>query len=358
MNTPVHIPVLLRESVEALAVHPGGRYVDCTLGGGGHAVAILERCMPGGHLLGIDADPAAIEAASASLVAYRDSFRLVNENFARVGDICRRHNFVPVDGILFDLGLSSMQLEAANRGFSFQTDAPLDMRFGPGQKLTAADIVNTYPEDQLAGIIWTFGEERRSRRIALQIVRSRPLRTTFDLVSVIERAVGQRHDRIHLATRTFQALRIAVNEEMTNLEKALAQAVELLSPGGRLVVISYHSLEDRIVKQFMRRESTDCVCPPGTPMCVCEHKASLALVNRKIMTPSPTEIEANPRSRSARLRAAERLPLGGGQSRVVTRLASTIVTGSQWIAFRSSRLLSGAQDYDRVQLPYLAGANN
>lgn len=316
---PVHIPVLLTETVEALAVRPGGRYVDCTLGAGGHAAAILERCLPGGHLLGIDADPAAIEVATARLATYRDSVRLVNDNFAKLGEICREYDFAPVDGILFDLGLSSLQLETAGRGFSFQIDAALDMRFSPAQQLTAADIVNGYSEEELADLIWKFGEEKQSRRIAPRIVHSRPLRTTFDLVKTIERAVGPRRGRIHPATRTFQALRIAVNQELANLEVALGQAVELLHPGGRLVVISYHSLEDRIVKQFMRRESTDCVCPPGTPVCVCGHKASLTIINKKIITPSVSEVQANPRSRSARLRAAERIILAEERFRIVSR---------------------------------------
>ena len=306
MSSPTHIPVLCKEVVEALAVQPGGRYIDCTLGGGGHAAAVLEHSLPGGQLLGIDADPDAIEIARKRLAAYSSSILLINDNFVNLRDICLKYDFFPVHGILFDLGLSSSQLES-NRGFSFQHDAPLDMRFSPIQKATAADIVNNYPEVELARVIKSYGEEIYSQKIARYIVEARPLKTTLELVQVIEQAVGGRRGRIHPATRTFQALRIAVNRELENLESALKQAVNLLGFGGRLVVVSYHSLEDRTVKQFMQRESRDCICPPEVPTCKCGHKASLRLISRKIVTPSLEEVEHNPRSRSARLRAAERV---------------------------------------------------
>lgn len=302
-----HISVLLKETVRALAVQPGGRYIDCTLGGGGHAAAILEQSSPGGQLLGIDVDPEAIEAARGRLQDYSNSTQLVNQSFVNLETICLKHDFQPVHGILFDLGLSSLQLANATRGFSFQHDGPLDMRLGPDQEVTAADIVNHYPEAELANIIRTYGEEVHSRRIARYVVQERPLETTLKLARIVAKAVGGRKDRIHPATKTFQALRIAVNHELENLVAALRQAVNLLGFGGRLVVISYHSLEDRIVKQFLQRESRDCVCPPGIPTCVCGHTASLKLVNKKIITPSPQEVELNPRSRSAKLRAAERL---------------------------------------------------
>ena len=307
MLAPTHIPVLLNETIEALAVGPGGRYIDCTLGGGGHAAAILDHSSPGGQLLGIDADPRAIEIARARLIAYGNSVKIINENFVELEAICIKNDFLPVHGILFDLGLSSLQLNGSGRGFSFGHDAPLDMRYSPGQQLSAADIVNTYSEAELAHLIRTYGEEGYSRRIARWILKERPIRTTLELAQVIERAVGGRKGRLHPATKTFQALRIAVNHELEYLEAALKQAVSLLGFEGRLVVISYHSLEDRIVKRFMSQESKDCICPPGIPSCVCQHTARLRLVSKRVITPSPAEVESNPRSRSAKLRVAERV---------------------------------------------------
>ncbi len=302
-----HIPVMLREVIENLAIQVGGRYVDCTLGEGGHTQAILESSSPGGQVLGIDDDPDAIESARERLGAFAKSIMLVNANFTNLRDICIKYDFLPVHGILFDLGLSSQQLDEEGRGFSFQYDSPLDMRFNPGQKVTAADIVNKYSEAKLAEILKTFGEEMNSRQIAKRIVQQRPIATTTDLASIVQEAVGGRHGKIHPATRTFQALRIVVNNEMENLESALNQAVGLLGFGGRLVVISYHSLEDRIVKHFMQQESRDCICPPEVMKCTCLHKASLRIITKKIVTPSLAETELNPRSRSAKLRAAERI---------------------------------------------------
>ncbi len=304
---PVHIPVLLDEAIETLAVWPGGRYIDATIDGGGHAAAILGHSSAGGQLLGIDADPEAVKVARARLKAYGNSVLIINDNFARLEAICLKHDFVPVNGILFDLGLSSWQLGGTGRGFSFQYDAPLDMRFSPGQKLTAADIVNTYPEVELSRLIKRFGEEGLSHRIARGIVKERPIKTTLELARVIDKAVGSRRGRLHPATRTFQALRIVVNDELEHLESALKQAVGLLGFEGRLVVISYHSLEDRIVKRFLKQESRDCICPPDIPVCTCHHTARLRLVNRRVIVPSPAEVRANPRARSARLRAAERI---------------------------------------------------
>lgn len=304
-----HAPVLTEEALKYLAVRPGGRYVDCTVGAGGHSRAILEASAPGGVLLGLDADPAAIDVASAALRDFPGAVRLVNANFREVGEICRRYKFDPVHGMLFDLGISSLQL-ASERGFSFQVEARLDMRFSPEQPLTAAEIVNEYEERELADVIWRYGEERASRRIARAIVRARPVETTTELASIVAKAAGGGSDarrKIHPATKTFQALRIAVNDELTAVSEALEQAIDLLGPGGRLVVISFHSLEDRIVKQFLQRESRDCICPPETPVCVCGHKASVRVLTRRPITPSEEEIGANPRSRSARLRAAERL---------------------------------------------------
>lgn len=302
-----HVPVMLGETMEALAVQPGGRYVDCTVGGGGHALEILERSSPGGQLLGMDADPEAIKAAQKKLEAHRDSVLLVNENFVNLQVSCIKYDFFPVHGILFDLGLSSMQLNGSGRGFSFQHDAPLDMRFNPSQEVTAADIVNTSAEAELAHLIRAYGEERRNRQIARLVVRERPVTSTLHLARIVEKAVGRKTGKIHPATKTFQALRIAVNLELENLELALKQAIELLGFEGRLVVISYHSLEDRIVKRFMQWEARGCICPPATPVCVCGHKPRLKLIRRHVIMPSGDEVRANPRSRSAKLRVAKRL---------------------------------------------------
>ena len=302
----VHIPVLLEEVLDALQVQPGGRYIDCTLGEGGHAHAILERSSPGGQLLGIDADPQAIDSTRTRLRLYERAAILINDNFGNLGDICSRLGFHPVHGILFDLGLSSLQLSNTGRGFSFQFDAPLDMRFNPSQETTATTIVNTFPEEEIARIIESYGEDRASRHIARSIVASRPLNTTLELAAVVQKAIGARH-KIHPATRTFQALRIAVNQELEHLKAALEESVNLLGFGGRLVVISYHSLEDRLVKEHLRRESRDCICPPKTPGCVCGHKATLKLIAKKAIIPSLSEIRTNPRSRSAKMRVAERI---------------------------------------------------
>jgi len=302
----IHIPVLLKEAVDALSVRPGGRYIDCTVGAGGHAETILQHSAPGGQLLGIDADPIATALAQNRLAYYGKSALIINDNFVNLSNICSSHDFEPVNGILFDLGISSMQLSESGHGFSFQHGAPLDMRFDPNQKLSAADIVNTCTETELARILFEFGEETYSRQIANLIVRSRPLFTTDQLATLIEK-VKPRRERIHPATKTFQALRIAVNEELNHLELALQQTMTLLGHDGMLVVISYHSLEDRIVKNFMRRESTGCLCHPSLPQCACHHQPRLKLVNKQIIAPSLAEEIANPRSRSAKLRVARRI---------------------------------------------------
>lgn len=306
MSTTTHVPVMVDEVLEALDVRPGGRYVDCTLGGAGHAEAMLDRSQPGGTLLGIDADAAAIERGAARLSRFEGSFKLVQGNFRDLGDICRQMEFAPVNGVLMDLGLSSSQL-AEGEGFSFQRDTPLDMRFG-GEGITAEEIVNTYSEAELADLIFTYGEDPASRRIARRIVASRPIRTTAELAKAVEQAVGRRAAvKTHPATRTFQALRIAVNQELASLATALPQAHGLLGFGARLAVLSYHSLEDRIVKEYIRRESRDCICPPGLPECRCGHKATLRPVTKGALKPSLSEVGANPRARSAKLRAAERI---------------------------------------------------
>ena len=307
MSLPIHIPVLLDEAIEGMRARPGGYFVDCTVGLGGHAAAILERIMPSGRLLGIDADPEAIHVSQDELSNYGEAVTLVNDSFVNLEAICKRYHFHPVDGVLFDLGVSSLQLDTAERGFSFHLDAHLNMRFDPRQGLTASDIVNTFSEQELARLIEKYGEERHSRRIARHIVQNRPVATTLELARLVEQALRSKRARIHPATRTFMALRIAANSELQNLEPALKQAIDLLRPEGRLTVISYHSLEDRIVKQFMRRAASNCLCPPRTMMCRCGHVPTLKVISRKVIKPTSLEIESNPRSRSAKLRIAERL---------------------------------------------------
>lgn len=309
MEAPVrHEPVMLREVIAGLDVRPGGRYVDCTLDGGGHAEAIMDAASPGGTLLGIDEDLDVMSMARQRLERFGDSVAYVPGNFRDIDRLCRDRGFAPVNGVLFDLGLSSHQLASETRGFSFRVDAPLDMRFGPGVETPATYWVNEATETDLADVIWRFGEERQSRRIARAIVQSRPLVTTTDLAKAVEQAVGRRPgSRLHPATKTFQALRIAVNQELTSLAEALPGAHGLLGFGARLVVISYHSLEDRIVKQYIARESRNCICSPDQPVCTCDHVATLRPVTRGAVTPSREEIAANPRSHSAKLRVAERL---------------------------------------------------
>ncbi len=297
---PYHVPVLVQEVLSALQVKPGGSYVDCTVGEGGHASAILEAASPGGRLLGIDMDLQALKTAERVLWSYRDSSVLVNENFRDLEQVAERHGFTPVDGILFDLGLSSLQLQGGGRGFSFRTEEPLDMRFDNRQELTAWDVVNEYTSEELARVLSTYGEERRSNRIAKAIVYSRPIDTSLRLAQVVQRATRRPLGRIHPATRTFQAIRIEVNRELDNLESVLGQAVSLLKAGGKLVVISYHSLEDRIVKLFLR---------------YADRKArTLHRDNIRIIPPSKEEVRTNPRSRSARLRVAERILEGDNPS--------------------------------------------
>jgi 16S rRNA (cytosine1402-N4)-methyltransferase len=302
-----HEPVMMPEIMQALNVQPGGRYIDGTLGEGGHSREILRAADPGGQVLGLDADAEAITVATERLAEYGDSFRAVNANFRDVRATALKHEFVPVHGVLFDLGVSSLQLDRESRGFSFRRADPLDMRFSFDQQITAADIVNRYGESELADIIFHLGEDRAARRIARAIVRSRPILTSIELAEVIEKVNPRRGKRTHPATQTFQAIRIAVNDELSALETALEQAVSLLGQGGRMAVISYHSLEDRIVKNFVRKQASDCVCPPGTPVCRCDHLATLKIVTRRPLIPTDVEIASNPRARSAKLRVAERI---------------------------------------------------
>ena len=304
---PRHVPVMVPEVLEALNVQSGGRYIDATAGEGGHSQAILRASQPGGQVIALDADQEAVSVASDRLSHFGDAFLAVNANFRDIRVTALRYDFVPVHGVLFDLGVSSLQLDRETRGFSFRRSDPLDMRFSIDQRVTASDIVNKYPADELADVIYHFGEERAARRIAAAIARNRPVSTSSELAAIIEKAMPRRGSHIHPATRTFQAIRIAVNDELSALESALRQAVSLIGQSGRLVVISYHSLEDRIVKNFFRRESSDCICPPSTPVCTCEHQATLKIITRKPSTPSKAEVDSNPRSRSAKLRVAERI---------------------------------------------------
>lgn len=283
--------------------------VDCTVGLGGHSRLILERIQPGGRLLGIDRDEVALEVARARLSGGGRRLVLRHGDFRDLALISREAGFDRVDGVLFDLGVSSPQLDDPARGFSFRQDGPLDMRMDRRSPLTAAHVVNELPARDLAGLIRHLGEERWATRIARFIVDRRPLRTTRELAAAVEAAIPKAAwpADIHPATRTFQAVRMHVNDELGSLDQGLRGAVEILSPRGRLVVIAFHSLEDAAVKRFLALESRDCICPPQQPVCTCDHSASLRILTRKPVRPSPAEMAANPRSRSARLRAAERV---------------------------------------------------
>jgi len=302
-----HVPVLYQEILEVLNPVPGGLYVDGTVGAGGHSRGILERSAPDGKLIAFDRDPEALELAERNLAEYSDRVTLIHSSYHEFVSHLNNRNWHTVDGILIDLGLSSMQLDSPERGFSFRFDAPLDMRFDPDQSFSASTLVNEYERDELADIIFTYGEEKFSRRIADAIIANRPLATTKELAELIKGVVPYTKSKIHPATRTFQALRIVVNNELKALEAFLPAALEVLKPGGRLAVIAFHSLEDRIVKGYFRQESRDCVCPPEIPVCVCEGKARLKEITRRPIRPEDHEIAKNPRARSAKLRAAEKI---------------------------------------------------
>jgi 16S rRNA (cytosine1402-N4)-methyltransferase len=305
--TPAHQPVLYQEVLEALLPKSGGRYADGTVGLGGHAHGVLVASAPEGELLGLDVDPKALELAAKRLAGFGDRPILRLGSYGKLSQHLAAVGWEAVDGVLLDLGASSMQFDSAERGFSFQQEGPLDMRFDPNSPLTADELVNQWPEADLADIIFRYGEEPKSRRIARAIAKSRPLHSTVQLAEVIAIAAGGRRSGIHPATRSFQALRIAVNRELETLDAALPQTVAALKPGGRLAVISFHSLEDRTVKLFFRQESRDCICPPQQLVCICDHKASISEITRKPIRPTPDEVDANPRARSARLRVAEKL---------------------------------------------------
>lgn len=304
---PPHLPVLYQESINILQPKSHGRYADGTLGAGGHSAGILKTSQPDGQLLGLDVDDQALEIAKARLSEFGKRAILIKGSYDNMTEHLRTIGWFCVDGIILDLGLSSMQLNTAERGFSFNKDAPLDMRFNMDQKLTAAEIVNTWSEKNLAKIIWEFGEEPKSRHIAAAIITHRPVTTTQQLAAMVLDVYKGKRGKVHPATRTFQALRMAVNKELDTLEKGLEEAVSALCGGGRLAVISFHSLEGRMVKQFFQRESRDCICPPEQPVCTCGHKASIRLITKKAIIPSQEEIDKNPRARSAKLRAAEKL---------------------------------------------------
>ncbi|HEX9114517.1 MAG TPA: 16S rRNA (cytosine(1402)-N(4))-methyltransferase RsmH [Anaerolineae bacterium] len=302
-----HVPVLLAQTLTGLNLQPNASAIDGTLGGAGHAEGILQLIGPDGRLLGLDRDPEAVARARSRLSPFDKRAVVVQASFEEMAAVADREGFAAVGAVVLDLGISSWQLDDPERGFSFQTAGPLDMRMDPNASLSASEIINTWPQEELADTIFRYGEEPKSRRIARAIIAARPLTTTDKLAEVIRRAVGGPHTRIHPATRTFQALRIAVNDELGALERALPQAVALLAPGGRLAVISFHSLEDRIVKQFIQQESRDCICPPDFPVCRCGHRATIRPVNRKPIQADEAEVADNVRSRSAKLRIAERL---------------------------------------------------
>jgi 16S rRNA (cytosine1402-N4)-methyltransferase len=307
VNPLVHYPVLYHEIITALEPRSGGRYIDCTLGAGGHAYGILESSIPDGRLLGLDIDPHALGLAHQRLQEFGDRVTIVRASYITLKEQLASIAWQKADGVLLDLGVSSMQLDEPERGFSFMVDAPLDMRFDPQNPLSAMEIVNSYSEGELADIIFRYGEERHSRQIARKIVQKRPIKTTRELANIVAGISGGSRSRIHPATRTFQAIRIAVNNELETLQKTLPQAIDILESGGRLAVISFHSLEDRIVKQYFRQESRDCICPPRTPICTCGHKASIREITRQPITSQSSEIAINPRSRSARLRVAQKI---------------------------------------------------
>lgn len=302
-----HQPVLYNEIIHLLRPHRAGRYVDCTVGAGGHAWGILQACEPDGLLLGFDVDTYALQLARKHLESFSNRATLVHSSFTNLSKELNAVGWHMVDGILLDLGISSMQLDIPERGFSFRKDALLDMRFDLRNPMRAIDLVNNLSEKELADVLYTFGEERRSRQVARAIVQARPLETTHQLASVVAKTTSSGRKRMHPATRTFQALRIAVNQELDALREVLPKAISSLTPKGRLAVISYHSLEDRIVKHYLRNESKDCICPPKQPICDCGHTASISIITKRPIRPQDGEIERNPRARSARLRVIEKL---------------------------------------------------
>ncbi|NLT95192.1 MAG: 16S rRNA (cytosine(1402)-N(4))-methyltransferase RsmH [Clostridia bacterium] len=307
-----HVPVLLDEIIEILNPQPGEVFVDCTMGGGGHSKAIVSRILPGGKLIGIDQDINAVEAAKKNLKDFHDHIIFVHSNYERLNDIIIEYSPQGIDGILFDLGVSSHQLDEKERGFSYMQDAPLDMRMDKNAHFSAWDLINNFSEEEIAKIIWDYGEEKWAKRIARFIVKAREnhsIDTTGELVEIIKAAIpaGARKDGPHPAKRTFQAIRIAVNRELEVLENTLDTALNWLKKGGRMGVISFHSLEDRIVKEKFKYWAQDCICPPELPVCQCNKRPMIKILTRKPVTAGKRELENNPRSRSAKFRAAEKI---------------------------------------------------
>lgn len=307
-----HVSVLAEECIQALNLRPDGVYVDGTTGGGGHSLRIAQQLAPAGRLICIDRDEEALAAASRRLEAYRDRVTFVKSNFAQIAQVIEGQGLAGVDGILFDLGVSSYQLDNGDRGFSYMHDAPLDMRMDRSQPFSAWDVVNTYTQEQLRQILWEYGEERYSGRVAAAIVQQRkesPIETTGQLAQVIREAMpaAARREKQHPAKRSFQAIRIEVNGELRAVEQAMEGSVDKLLPGGRLAVISFHSLEDRIVKKIFAQQAKGCTCPPEFPVCVCGKKPRLKLISRGVITAGQKELDENPRARSAKLRVAERI---------------------------------------------------
>jgi len=303
----VHKPVLYQEIIHALQPRNGGRYVDGTLGAGGHARGILEACAPDGHLLGFDVDSNALAIARETLAPYEHRIHLVQASHITLSEQLQKLQWNSIDGIVLDLGASSMQFDNPERGFSFMQDGPLDMRFGINAVMSADEIINTFDEKELADMIFKYGEDRDAKKIAKAIVMNRPLHTTGQLVAVIEKASPRRGDKTHPATQTFQALRIFVNDELAAVEKTLPQAVASLNVGGRCAVISFHSLEDRIVKDYFREQSKELINPPYEKIYEQEREAVVKLINKKPITPTEEEMKENPRARSAKLRVVEKL---------------------------------------------------
>ena len=305
-----HVPVLVREIIEFLRPEPEKRYLDGTLGGGGHAEAILDHSSPTGRLLGLDRDDEAIAAARERLSRFKDNVFIRQESFAAAKDILAEMNWDRVDGIILDLGISSHQLDVAARGFSFQSPARLDMRIDRRQSLTAFEIVNEFAAEQITKILYDYGEEPSARRIAAAIAEERKkknIESTVELAEIVQRIKGRRPGGHHPATRTFQALRIAVNDELGSLQRFLENGFDLLQPGGRMAIVSFHSLEDRLVKTAFRRWSRSCLCPPRTLRCECGWSQKIKLLTKRPVVPSSEETQANPRARSAKLRAVARL---------------------------------------------------
>lgn len=305
-----HVSVLLDECIEGLNIKPDGIYVDGTLGGAGHSYHIAEK-LTTGRLIGIDRDPVALKAAAERLSPFADRVTLVHSNFCRMGQVLQELGISGVDGILLDLGVSSPQLDDGSRGFSYMTDAPLDMRMDNGDALSADTVVNTWSYEELKRILYDYGEERYAPAIAAAIVRKReisPIRTTLELVDVIRSAMppAALREKQHPAKRTFQAIRIAVNDELNSVSKAMDAAIPCLNPGGRLAVITFHSLEDRIVKNAMAAAAKGCICPPEFPVCVCGRKPQVTVLTRKPIVSGEEELERNPRARSAKLRICEK----------------------------------------------------